>query len=60
MNKLLTFKQTSQALAGRSIPSLYRDVAAKRLPKPIAIGGRKYFKQSDIDAIINGDIEAGL
>lgn len=45
---LLTFQETSRRLGGRSLSSLYRDVKAGRLPEPVAIGGRRYFREADL------------
>ena len=41
--------QLSNKLGGRSRTSIYRDLEAKRLPPPVRIGGRLYWRESEID-----------
>ncbi len=48
----LTISQLSQKLGGRSRSSIYRDIAAMRLPRPIKLGGRPYWRETDIDAAL--------
>ena len=48
----LNVSQLSAKLGGRSRTSIYRDVAAKRLPPPIRIGGRIYWREADIERAI--------
>jgi prophage regulatory protein len=50
--KLLDFSRLCQALGGRSRSSVYRDVAAGRLPAPVKLGGRLYWREADIEARI--------
>jgi prophage regulatory protein len=50
--KLLDFPRLCQALGGRSRSSVYRDVAAGRLPAPVKLGGRLYWREADIEARI--------
>jgi len=50
--KLLDFSRLCQALGGRSRSSVYRDVAAGRLPAPIKLGNRLYWREADIEARI--------
>jgi predicted DNA-binding transcriptional regulator AlpA len=51
-DKLLNRKETSCKLGGRSRASLYNDVAAGRLPRPIKIGARIYWSEAQLDAHI--------
>lgn len=46
--KLLTFNDLRAVLGGRGRTTIYRDVAAGRLPKPIKIGGRVFWFEEDI------------
>jgi len=51
--RYITLDQVSEKLGGRSKASLYRDVAAGRLPKPIRFGRRCYFREADVDAAMD-------
>lgn len=57
--KLLDFNRLCRVLGGRSRSSIYRDVAAGRLPPPVKLGGRLYWREADIDAYIGelADVE---
>lgn len=48
--KYLNFAELQQKLGNRSRSSLYRDIDANRIPQPIRLGGRLYWKEEDIDA----------
>ena len=50
--KYLTFEMLRAKLGGRGRTTIYRDVDLGRLPKPVKIGGRLYWAESDIDAAI--------
>lgn len=50
--RLLTFKELRIALGGRGRTTIYRDVAAGRLPKPLKLGGRVYWKDKDVKAAL--------
>ena len=50
--RLLTFNDLRTILGGRGRSSIYRDVAAGRLPKPIKIGGRVYWPDDDVEAAL--------
>jgi prophage regulatory protein len=50
--KLLDFNKLRRVLGGRSRSSVYRDLEAGRLPPPIRLGGRLYWREADIDAFI--------
>lgn len=52
-SRLLTMGQLSAKLGGRSRTSIYRDVTASRLPSPLHIGGRIYWREFDIDNAVN-------
>ena len=45
----LTFGEVRRKLGGRSRTSIYRDVSASRLPKPIKLGGRLYWIEDEIE-----------
>lgn len=47
--KYLTLRQLSEKLGDRSRSSIYRDVAARRLPAPIRLGGRIYWIDAAVD-----------
>lgn len=48
----LNFQTVQQMLDGRSRSSLYRDIEAGRLPKPVKIGARLYWSKEDIRSAI--------
>ena len=48
MTKLLTFRELRDVLGGRGRTTVYRDVAAGRLPAPVKIGGRLYWRDTEI------------
>ena len=50
--KLITFQQLQHMLGGRGRSTIYRDVEAGRLPKPVKIGSRLYWNENDIGAVI--------
>lgn len=47
--RYLTFRDLQEKLGGRGRTTIYRDVDLGRLPKPVKIGGRKYFIDEEID-----------
>jgi predicted DNA-binding transcriptional regulator AlpA len=49
MMKLLAFTELREKLGGRARSSIYIDVATGRLPKPIKLGGKLYWPESEID-----------
>lgn len=51
--RLLTFNDLRTILGGRGRATIYRDVAAGRLPQPIKIGGRVYWRDEDIEALLS-------
>ncbi len=50
--RLLTFKDLRTILGGRGRTTIYRDVAAGRLPQPTKIGGRLYWREDEINAFV--------
>jgi len=54
----LTLQQFSQKLGGRGRSTIYRDLEHGRLPKPIRLGGRIYWREQDIDALMQTDHSA--
>ncbi|QFT95115.1 hypothetical protein FIU86_19855 [Roseovarius sp. THAF9] len=50
--KYLTIQGLQAKLGNRSRSSLYRDIEAGRLPKPIKFSARVYWAKADIDAAI--------
>ena len=47
--KYLSFSELQQKLGGRGRSTIYRDVAAGRLPKPIKFGSRLYWIEAEVD-----------
>lgn len=50
--RYLTFSDLQAKLGGRGRTTIYRDVDLGRLPKPVKIGGRLYWSEAAIDAVI--------
>lgn len=48
----LSFSQLQSKLGGRGRTTVYRDVNLGRLPKPIRLGSRLYWIESEIDAAL--------
>ena len=48
----LNFADLQQKLGGRGRTTVYRDVEHGRLPPPVKIGGRLYWRDADIEAAI--------
>lgn len=51
--KYLNFTQLSEKLGGRSRSSVYRDLEGNRLPQPIKLGGRLYWREEEIDDFLS-------
>lgn len=49
----LTFAQLQAKLGNRSRSSVYRDLEAGRLPKPIKLGSRLYWPETEIDQALS-------
>jgi prophage regulatory protein len=53
MARYLTFRELQAKIGGRGRSTIYRDVEAGRLPRPVKIGARLYWAEADIDAAIS-------
>lgn len=51
--RLITMAELRAKLGNRSRSAIYADLSAGRLPKPIKLGGRIYWRESDIDQRMN-------
>ena len=47
--KYLSFTELRAKLGGRGRTTVYRDIEFGRLPKPIKLGGRLYWIDSEVD-----------
>lgn len=52
--RYLTFNELREKLGGRGRTTIYRDIAAKRLPQPIKLGGLNYFPEQLVDDALLG------
>ena len=52
MTTYLSFSQLQAKLGNRGRTSIYRDLEAGRLPKPVKLGARLYWPEDAIDAAI--------
>ena len=50
----LTLSGLQAKLGKRSRSAIYNDLAAKRLPQPIKLGGRLYWAEAEVDAFLVG------
>ncbi|NND21426.1 MAG: AlpA family phage regulatory protein [Silicimonas sp.] len=50
--RYLTFHELQTKLGGRGRSTIYRDVEAGRIPRPLKIGARLYWPEDQIDAAI--------
>ncbi|MBI1415688.1 MAG: AlpA family phage regulatory protein [Limimaricola sp.] len=50
--RLLSFTQLRNMLGGRSRSSIYRDWEKGRLPRPIKIGSRLYWRDDEVRAAV--------
>jgi predicted DNA-binding transcriptional regulator AlpA len=48
----LSFSQLQAKLGNRSRSSVYRDLEAGRLPRPVKLGSRLYWREDEIDATL--------
>jgi len=48
--RLITFPELRAKLGNRSRSACYNDLAEGRLPKPVKLGHRLYWAESDVDA----------
>ena len=56
--QLINISQLSEKLGGRSKASLYRDVSAGALPRPIKLSGSVYWDEAQVEAHIMSLIDA--
>ncbi len=47
--KYLNFTELREKLGGRGRTTVYRDIELGRLPKPLKLGSRLYWIESEID-----------
>jgi predicted DNA-binding transcriptional regulator AlpA len=50
--KFISFRELQDKLGGRGRTTLYRDIENGRLPRPVKIGSRLYWREDDVDAAI--------
>jgi len=50
--KYLSLAELREKLSGRGRSSIYRDVAAGRLPPPFRLGGKLFWVESEVDAAL--------
>lgn len=50
MQKYLTLEEVRSLLGNRARSSIYGDIAAGRLPKPLKLGSRVYWPEDELDA----------
>lgn len=48
----VNMRQLRAKLGNRGRTTIYGDVKAKRLPKPVKIGSKLYWNESEVDAAI--------
>lgn len=57
MQTYLTLTELRARLGNRSRSAIYIDLAAGRLPRPIKLGGKLYWPESDLDAHLRATSE---
>lgn len=50
MQNYLTLTELRTKLGGRSRSAIYLDLAARRLPQPVKLGGRLYWPEGEVEA----------
>lgn len=50
--QLINLKTLSEMLGDRSASSIYRDIAAKKLPRPVKIGNSSRWIASEVEATL--------
>lgn len=51
--RYLSFRDLQAKLGGRGRTTIYRDVEVGRLPRPVKIGSRLFWREDEIDAAIS-------
>lgn len=51
--RYLSFRDLQAKLGGRGRTTIYRDVENGRIPRPLKIGSRLYWREDDVDAAIS-------
>ena len=49
----LNFSQLRAKLGGRARSSIYLDVEAGRLPQPFKLGGRLYWREDQVETLLD-------
>lgn len=52
--KYLSFSDLQSKLGGRGRTTIYRDVESGRLPKPLKLGSRLYWNESEVEEALSG------
>lgn len=55
--RYLTIEQLRAKLGNRSRTSIYRDIEARRLPKPLKFASRPMWREDEIDALMEATRE---
>lgn len=50
--RYINFSSLQAKFDGRSRASIYRDLEANRIPQPIRLGGRLYWDEAALDALL--------
>lgn len=53
MQRYITLTELRELLGNRSRAAIYLDIAAKRLPQPMKLGGRLYWPENEVEAHLN-------
>jgi len=56
--KMLTMAEVRHILGSRSRSAVYTDIAAGRLPQPLRLGGRVYWRADELEAHLRDLAEA--
>lgn len=56
--KYLTFDELRKKLGGRGRSTIYRDLEEGRLPRPVKLGSRLYWREDEVDATLAALAEA--